>query len=180
MEKRRSFAQWIIDRGASSVALIGGVGIYFIAIAVVCDVLMRWLFNSPILGVDDLSIYILAVVVSSFFPAGLAEEKFVTIRFLGKSLGPKGAAWLEVFGAFCTLFFFILLAWKMSHYAIHVTSSGLGTIVLQLPQAPWWWLVTIVMILCVPIQIIMLYRKLRSAISGKPSSPEKKDPVEAS
>ena len=90
--------QSLLDRVTTSISFIGAVGLILIAAAIVVDVLMRWLFNAPILGVDDLSIFILAVVVSSFFPLGLAKGHFVTIRFLGKALGPRSALWLEVFG----------------------------------------------------------------------------------
>ena len=127
---------------------------------------MRWLFNAPILGVDDLSIYILAVVVSSFFPAGLAGEKFVTIRFLGKALGPKSALWLEVFGALCTLAVFTLIAWKVFFYAADITRTGQATIVLQLPQAPWWWIVTVIFAFCIPVQVIVLIKKFLQALKG--------------
>ena len=164
--KRSSYAQWLLDRGADSVAFIGGIGIFVIAAAIVIDILMRMLFNAPILGVDDLSIYILAVVVSSFFPAGLAREKFVTIRFLGRALGPRYAKWLEVFGAFCTLFIFIILAWKILFYTVDITRSGMATIVLQLPQAPWWWAVAAIFVFCIPVQIIVLVKKFTEALNG--------------
>ena len=171
--KKRLFnTLWILDRGTGSIAFIGGIGIFVIATAIVVDVLMRWMFNAPILGVDDLSIFVLAVVVSSFFPAGLAGERFVTIRFLGKAIGPRSALWLEVFGALCTIAFFMLLAWKILFYTVDITRSGLATIVLQLPQAPWWWLVTVVIALCIPVQAIILVKKLISALRGPVSAPE--------
>ena len=47
-----------------------------------------------------------------------------------------------------------------------VTQSGLATIVLQLPQAPWWWMVTVVFAVCIPVQGIILVKKLISAIRG--------------
>jgi TRAP-type C4-dicarboxylate transport system permease small subunit len=178
--KKRLFnTLWIRDRGTGSIAFIGGIGIFVIATAIVVDVLMRWMFNAPILGVDDLSIYVLAVVVSSFFPAGLAEERFVTIRFLGKALGPRSSLWLEVFGALCTIAFFMLLAWKILLYSVDITRSGLATIVLQLPQAPWWWLVTVVIALCIPVQAIILVKKLISAVRGPVSAPESGNRPEA-
>jgi TRAP-type transport system small permease protein len=164
MEKPLSVAEWIVHRGASWVAFIGGIGIYLISAAIVVDVLMRWLFNAPILGVDDISIYVLAVVITSFFPAGLAEERFVTIRFLGKALGHKGTYILEVFGAICTLVFFILISWKMLIYAVDVSRSGLATIVLQLPQAPWWWVVAVLLLICILVQGIIMWQKLSYTI----------------
>jgi len=171
--KKRLFSTlWILDRGTDSIAFIGGIGIFVIATAIVVDVLMRWLFNAPILGVDDLSIYVLAVVVSSFFPAGLAEERFVTIRFLGKALGPRSTHWLEVFGALCTLAFFMILVWKILFFTLDITRSGLATIVLQLPQAPWWWIVTVVFVICLPVQAIILVKKLTNAVREPESVPE--------
>jgi len=164
--QRSSHIQWLLDRGTGSVAFVGGIGIFVIAAAIVVDILMRWLFNAPILGVDDLSIYILAVVVSSFFPAGLAGERFVTIRFLGKALGVRGALWLEVFGALCTLAVFILITWKVFYFTADVTRTGLATIVLQLPQAPWWWIVTIIFAFCIPVQAIVLVKKFIEALKG--------------
>ena len=169
--QRASHIQWLLDRWTGSVAFIGGVGIFVIAAAIVVDILMRWLFNAPILGVDDLSIYILAVVISSFFPAGLAGDKFVTIRFLGKALGPRSALWLEVFGALCTLAVFMLFVWKIFFFTVDVTRSGLATIVLQLPQAPWWWIVTAIIAFCVPVQVIVLIKKCREALRGPAGSP---------
>jgi TRAP-type C4-dicarboxylate transport system permease small subunit len=166
--KRSSYTQRLLERGTGSVAFIGGVGIFIIAGAIVVDIFMRVTFNSPILGVDDLSIYILAVVVSSFFPACLVREKFVTIRFLGRALGPGYALWLEVFGAFCTLAIFIILSWKILIYTLDVTRNGMGTIVLQLPQAPWWWAVTVIFFLCIPVQSIVLFNKFLKALNGRP------------
>jgi TRAP-type C4-dicarboxylate transport system permease small subunit len=171
--------RWALDRGTGLIAFIGGIGIFVIASAIVVDVLMRWLFNAPILGVDDLSIYVLAVVVSSFFPAGLAEERFVTIRFLGKALGPQSTLWLEVFGALCTLAVFVLLAWKILLFTVEVTRTGLATIVLQLPQAPWWWIVTAVMVVCIPVQGIILVKKFTSATKGPLSNTEPDDTAPA-
>ena len=171
--------RWILGKGTSSIAFLGGIGIFVIASAIVVDVFMRWIFNAPILGVDDLSIYVLAVVVSSFFPAGLAEERFVTIRFLGKALGPRSSRWLEVFGALCTLGFFMILVWKILFFTLDVTRSGLATIVLQLPQAPWWWIVTAVFVVCIPVQAIILVKKLGSTASESEPVPETSPPSTA-
>lgn len=174
MNKRSFDTQWALSRGTSYIAFIGGIGIFVIAAAIVLDVLMRWLFNAPILGVDDLSIYVLAVVISCFFPSGLVEERFVTIRFLGKAMGPRSALWLEVFGAFATFAFFIVLAWKILFYTVEITKSGLATIVLQLPQAPWWWMTTVVFLICIPVQGIILVKKLINAVTGKIPDPQGK------
>jgi len=157
--------QRLVGDGTALIAFVGACGILVIALIVVLDVLMRWLFNAPIFGVDDLCIYILAVAVSSFFPLGLAKGHFVTVRILGQALGDRYARWLEVFGAICTICFFVLLVWRLFFYSIMVTRSGLATVVLQFRQAPWWWTVTAIMLICIPVQIFVLINRFRSALS---------------
>jgi len=156
----------LIEDGTAIIAFVGACGILAIALLVLLDVLMRWLFNAPIFGVDDLCIYVLAVAVSSFFPLCLAKGHFVTVRLLGQTLGNRFARWFEVFGAVCTIGFFVLLVWRLFFYSIQVTQSGLATVVLQFRQAPWWWTVTAIMLICIPVQTYVLVTKFRSAISG--------------
>ena len=157
----------------NGVALIGAVGILLIASLIVFDVAMRWLFNAPILGVDDISKFSFAVVISCFFPTGLVDGHFVTIRFLGKALGNLGSLWLEVVGATATLFVFILFAWQFLRFTMNVTESGLATIVLELPQAPWWWIVTTIMFLSVSVQATVFANCLYNAVTSKmPATPD--------
>jgi TRAP-type C4-dicarboxylate transport system permease small subunit len=162
-------ARRIVGPAASWVALIGAAAIMLMAAAIVIDVLMRWLFNAPILGVDDLGKYNLAVTVASFFPLCLVGGHFVTIRLVGKALGPFRALWLEVLGNLMTLLVFLLLAWQFLRFTIYdVTLTGLATPVLEIPQAPWWWVVTAIIVLCVPIQMFVLYESLLRAIRRTP------------
>ena len=161
-------ARRLLGRWTNWIALVGAVGILLLASAVVVDVIVRVLFNSPILGVDDLAKLILALIVSSFFPVCLVGGHFVTIRFLGKFLGAKGGSWLEVAGGLGTLFVFCLLAWQFFRFTLFdVTLTGLGTVVLELPQAPWWWAVTVIIIACVPVQFIVLIDAVLRAVKGR-------------
>ncbi len=158
----------LLGRWTHRIALIGAVGIMVLAGAVVVDVFMRVAFNSPILGVDDLSKIILAVIVSSFFPVCLVGGHFVTIRFLGKALGTRSAAWLEVLGGTGTFFIVVLLAWQFFRFTLYdITLTGLETDVLEFPLAPWWWVVTAIIFACVPIQLLVLIDALLRALSGR-------------
>ena len=163
-DARRSLGQ-----GANWIALIGALAILAMAGAVVVDVLMRYIFNSPILGVDDFAAFNLAVIVASFFPICLVGGHFVTIRFVGKALGERRALWLEAFGGIATTFVFILLAWQFMRFTWYdVTLTGLATHVLEIPQAPWWWVVTTIIVICVPIQLVVLTESIIRAVHGIP------------
>lgn len=166
-------ARSALKPGADWIALIGATAIMALAGAIFVDVLMRWLFNSPILGVDDLGKYNLAVIVASFFPVCLVGGHFVTVRFLGRALGDRRALWLEVVGSAVTLFVFVLFAWQFFRFTLYdVTLTGLATPVLEIPQAPWWWVVTAIVFVCVAVQILMFRDSLGRARSGQPREAE--------
>jgi len=173
-------ARRLVGPAANWVALIGAFAIMLMAGAIVGDVLMRWLFNAPILGVDDLGKYNLAVIVSSFFPLCLVGGHFVTIRFVGKALGTMRALWLEAFGSLMTLLVFLLLAWQFVRFTVwDVTLTGLATPVLEIPQAPWWWVVTAIIVLCVPVQVYVLFESWVRAIRGAPRAGGEEETADA-
>jgi TRAP-type C4-dicarboxylate transport system permease small subunit len=154
------------DRAARAVAFLGACAVILISCSVLADVLMRWLLNSPVLAVDDLTGLNMAVAVVLCLPAGMIGKHFVTIRFLGHALGPRASRWLEFFGDVMTLLFFVFLAWQFAVFTRDVEQSGLGSMVLQVPQAPWWWGVTAVLALCVPFQCVVVaraWRRIRAA-----------------
>lgn len=166
-------ARSALKPGADWIALIGATAIMALAGAIFVDVLMRWLFNAPILGVDDLGKYNLAVIVASFFPVCLVGGHFVTVRFLGRALGDRRALWLEVVGSTATLFVFVLFGWQFFRFTLYdVTLTGLATPVLEIPQAPWWWVVTTIVFVCVAVQILMFWDSLGRARRGQPREAE--------
>lgn len=166
-------SQKTLGPAANWIALIGALAILVLACAIVVDVLMRWLLNSPILGVDDVGKYNLAVIVASFFPVCLVGGHFVTIRFLGRALGTRCSLWLEVFGGLATLFVFALFAWQFFRFTLYdVTRTGLATPVLEIPQAPWWWVVTTIIVVCVFIQVLVLWESVSRARRGEPRKAE--------
>ena len=154
-----------IDRAAQVIAVLGACAILMVSGSVMVDVLMRWLFDAPVLAVDDLTDLNIAVAVVCCMPAGMVGRRFVTIRFLGRALGRRAERWLEVFGDTLTLVFFAMLAWQFAEFAASAGQSGLGSMVLQIPQAPWWWVVTVVLALCVPFQLAVVGRSIRAALA---------------
>lgn len=153
-----------VDRAAFLVAVAGACLILVISVSVLVDVLMRWLFDAPVLAVDDLTDLNVAVAVVCCLPVGLVGKHLVTIRFLGRLLGRRAEAWLEVFGDLFTLGFLAVLAWQFALFALGAQRSGLGSMVLQVPQAPWWWVVAVVTVAAVPFQAVVVARSLRKAL----------------
>jgi TRAP-type C4-dicarboxylate transport system permease small subunit len=137
------------------------------------DVLMRWLFNSPVNGVSDVGPLVVAVVTAAFFPFVLAERHHVSIGFLGGLLGPRAQLWLEAFAALVTWVFFALLAWQIVLYAVELHQQGQTTWVVQWPVAPWWAVVGFFFAVCVVVQVGVVVAELSAAIHRRNGEEER-------
>ena len=156
-----------MGRSMDWVALIGAVAVIVIAASITGDVVMRWIFNAPVLAVDDLNRYNIAIVITSFFPLCLVGKHLVTIRFLGRALGVCSHLWLEVVGATITLFAMVLYSWQFILFAIRVTENGLASGVLEVPQWPWWWVVAVVVFIAAVVQFGVLVHAVYQAVAGE-------------
>ena len=144
----RAFCKWL--------ALIGLLGLVALAGITIADVMMRWLFASPIDGVSDIYRLLIAVVVASFFPASFAERGHISIHFLSAVLPRAGRRGLTVLAALVTLGFTIVLGWQFILYCLEVYAAGETTWLLGLSVTPWWIIATALLLLCIPIQLIVV------------------------
>ena len=146
--KAREFCKWL--------ALLGLVGLVALAFITIADVMMRWLFSSPIDGVSDVYRLLIAIVVASFFPASFAERGHISIHFLGAIVPPRSRKALAVLAASVTLAFTVVLGWQFFLYCREVYSAGETTWLLGLDVTPWWSAATALLLLCIPIQLIVV------------------------
>ena len=157
----RGFCKWL--------ALLGLIGLVALAFMSIVDVMMRWLFSSPIDGVSDIYRLLIAIVVASFFPASFAERGHIAIQFLAAIMPGKGRKALAVLAATVTLAFTVVLGWQFVLYCLEVYSAGETTWLLGIDVTPWWSVATAFLLLCIPIQLIVLLAELTSADAGATS-----------
>jgi TRAP-type C4-dicarboxylate transport system permease small subunit len=165
--------------GARWLAFVGLIGLVVVALVIVGDVLLRWLFDSPVDGVSEVSRLVVAISIASFFPMALAERHHISIEFLGSALGPRAHLWLDTLAHAVTSFFFLVLGWQFILYTIEVGESGETTWLLGWRIAPWWTVTTIFMLICIPIQLLVLFSQFRAAIRGDAKRPNPDHIVDA-
>ena len=156
-----------LDRWTRSVALVGLTGLLFLAFFIILDVLMRWVFNAPFDSVADISQLAMPVVVAATFPVSVLYRQHVTIRFLGKALGPRAAAWLETVGTTLLLFFLILIAWQFTVYTAELKAGNDVTWVVELSLWPWWMVTTMLVLVAIPLQTLNAVIQFIRAASGE-------------
>lgn len=160
-EKAIARAAAFTSKAARAIAAFGIAGLICVAVMAITDGVLRAFFNAPIDGMGEVSRLVILVSLASFFPLALAERHDITIRFLGNFLGGPMRAGMEAFGAALTLAFFALLVWRIGYQALDTQSSGETTWMLRWPVAPWWALATVILVLCLPVQMVVLWRLLR-------------------
>lgn len=145
-------------------SLIGLAGLLALAFAIVADVVCRWLFDSPITGVRDAGSLFVAVFIASSLPACTAGRRHITVRFLGKLLGPRWNTVLEIFGNLASLAIFSVMTWQLWLYRDLLAAENESTLLLGWPVAPWWSVATCIVGLCIPIQLVVILRLIGSAL----------------
>ncbi len=160
-----------IEKGISiltrAIALIGLALLLLLASATVLDVLLRWLFNSPIVGLGDTYSLFMALILASCFPLCIYNRGTVTIRFIGNALGPRGRNIIDAFGNLVTLIIFSLMAWQFWLYTDQIALDGETTWVLSWRVSPWWRVVTILIIICVPVTLVTFIQYVKAALRKK-------------
>jgi TRAP-type C4-dicarboxylate transport system permease small subunit len=151
---------------ARALALLGFFGLLVLALMTTLDVLLRWLFQAPIHGVNDVSSVVMAVVISASIPANLAMKQNITVEVLGALGGTRVRNVLEVFASLLTFVFIILIAWQFVPYAQSLRETGDRTWVLAWPVWPWWSFSALMMILAASVQAIVLAVDVRTLFVG--------------
>ena len=158
----------MLDRAVETMAVIGFTGLVIIAFMTLVDVCLRYLGFPRIPGLHDIEEVAFAIVIASCFPAGLKKGNAVTVRILGKLLGQKAHAWLDVIGALFMLTFFVLVAWQFVVFSIDYTANGRTTSTLEWPVFPIWIIASMLMITCVAVQSWVVGASLHAARQGRP------------
>ncbi|KHA51345.1 TRAP transporter small permease subunit [Sulfitobacter geojensis] len=155
-----------LDKLTQSIAVAGFCGLVIVAILTFYDGSARYLGLPRVSGFNDYGELVYPIVIASCFPAGLLRQSNVTIRVLEKVVGPRVSMWFEALAAFVTLVFFGLLVWQFIVLGENYTAAARTTRTVEMLLAPWWWVATIIMSFCVPVQIYVTAIWTKAAFKG--------------
>src|SRR5512135_3468203 len=153
------------------IAFVGVIGMVIIGILTVIDVVvLRSIFKAPIPGSNEFLVTIFAVAIAAVLPSGFAQHAVLDIDILAKRFGKRTTAWLRAVGSAIFTAALILIAWRtgMRTYEAHV--RGMETMILQWPMWPFLWSITVLFVLCVPVQFVSFLRSVVSAIDASRQS----------
>ena len=121
----------------AGMALIAGVGLYTVA-----DVVMRYVFNSPLPGAVDVVTYGLAGGVALVMPHSVVTGRHVSVTLLVDMVGTRVRAVLDALVLTVFAAFFCIFTWRIAAFASERFALGEEMWILGWPVWPAWGLVT--------------------------------------
>lgn len=152
-------------------AFIGVLAMLALVFATIADVLMRWLFSQPIVGLNEIVGMGTGVAVAATFPAGAMQRVNLTIELLQNMLPKTAIGWLKVVAHTSLLVFYTLMAWQVLLYAIKLNERAAETVYLKMPTAPFIFAIATFFIVTAIAQIIVVFLSVRSALAGEAGLP---------
>src|ERR1700730_10043660 len=101
---------------ARRIAGVAVIGMLILSLLTVVDISLRYFFNAPILGLDEATQLIMAVIISASLPIGIATRNHIAIDFFRGPIGPRYQAALEAIGGALVLGMMAVLAWRFGAY----------------------------------------------------------------
>ncbi len=128
----------LAHRASRWLACLAIGALMLLAVATTADIVLRYVFASPIRGFVDIASLAGAVMLAACFPYVLCSRGNIAIDALGKWIGGAAPRWLGRFASLVSTGFFALMAWQYVRFAIDLKSDGQLIPVLRWPVWPWW------------------------------------------
>lgn len=128
-----------------------GIGLLVLTLAFTLDVIMRWVFSSPILGLYEVAELCFPAVMALSLVWTNARQSHVSMGILEQITGRTDAP--RLVAALLNLGVFGVFVWFLARYALTKADYGETTLVLSLPKAPFWAAAAVAMALATLTQL---------------------------
>jgi TRAP-type C4-dicarboxylate transport system permease small subunit len=157
-----------LARGLAAAGLLILIGF---AVMTLADGLSRSLFDTSLEFVGDLGSLAVAVAVAGCVPLAFLQRNHITIKFAGACLGTRGSRILDVVAAILVNVVATLIAWQLFVFAGQSARAGDSTVMLEIPVAPFWYGVAVLIALAAVAQALVVAREIarcfgRTAAAG--------------
>lgn len=131
----------VVFRLSKWLTYVGYIAILAMMLLVVVDVLSRFLFNHPLLGLNEIVVFLLCILIFSGLAWTEAEESNVVIPILFDRLPPRIQTPVYVFVNVLGIGILGLIAWRSAVYAGEQMGGGDMSPTLSIPTFPFIYFV---------------------------------------
>ena len=122
--------------------LIGGIAVVGMMAVTCLDVICRG-FDHPIIWAVDLVGFLALTSLACALPITHAEGGHVGVDLFVGKLTPKTQAYFDTITSLVSCILFGIVAWQMWLYAAELSSKGEVSMTVQIPKAPFIYLVSV-------------------------------------
>ncbi len=141
-----------------------------LSILTLIETITRSYFHVTISGFFEFAAFALAVGILACFPASVMERSHLTIDFISQFMSPRVKAVFALAGGALLLIFLALFGWRIGVYATGLAARGQRMSTLGVPIAPFFWIASAMVLVCVPLQLVVLLAGVRDLLAGRNSA----------
>ncbi|MFQ5960773.1 MAG: TRAP transporter small permease [Candidatus Methylomirabilales bacterium] len=137
MEGRREKTDATVDRSVRLLAYLGGIMLLWLMGLTVVAVVMRYVFNAPILGAQDISELSLVLVV--FFALAHCgwTGGHVAVDLIGTVLKPETLRWTDTLVRAISGLLFVYVTWQTMRQGLDALEFGEASNLVEIPHFPF-------------------------------------------
>jgi len=154
----------LVDRISNLFDRVAGFCIIGAVLLVVTNVILRGLFNSPLLGVSEYVGFLTAVMIAFSLAYCAVQEGHIMIELLVKRLPRKVGAFLELLTNTLSFGFLLLLTTQLGRYAGLIRAKGQVSPTSEIAFYPFIYMVAIGFSLLALVVLVNSLKSLQSVV----------------
>ena len=131
---------------------------------IMTDVVLRYVFNSPITGSYEIIQYLMAILVSFAVVYCAYKRGHVSVDIVFDRLPPRPRSIVALLGSLIVLILFILIAWENVLYIKEVYDQKLTSTILYIPTFPFVAAVAVGFVAFCLVMFVEFYHSLREVL----------------
>ena len=149
------------DRAARALAIVAGAGLLVVLTLIFVSVVMRYIFSTPIVGVNEIVQLASVGIVMLALPWCTAEGAHVGVDVLDHKIGPWGRFLGDIQARLIAALILSVLVWRAILKAMDAHEFGDATNMLQMPIWPFYAMIAGGMALSALVLLAQLIQILR-------------------
>lgn len=122
---------------------IGGAVLFFMMLLTVADVFMRYVFNSPLLGVQEITEFMMVTFVFFSLAYTHVQGAHIRVDFVMERLPPKAQKIIEQFILFIEMLLLLIISVMGIFKGLRVMEMNHISGILSIPVYPFYFVVVI-------------------------------------
>ena len=132
-----------LSRLSKYLSYVAGFVLFAMMLLTTADVAGRYLFNSPIMGVFEVTEFTMVCLVFCSLAYTQSKKAHVAVDILANLMPPKGQRLIDIINYLISFFILVLITWKSIERGFEVMANKESSAILQIPVYPFMFLVAL-------------------------------------